>query len=139
MSVRRWSPLVGYGLPGMILGLAIAAWFGGKSPSALAQMPAQSGEASGTIAFTTTLGGSTTQMLYLIDTKGQSFAVYRVDPMNAKGNGAVKLEATRQYRWDLKLNEYNNQAPEVTDVEAMVRSIGASNGQTSNPNPKPVR
>ena len=136
MSVRRWSPVVGYGLPGMILGLAVAAWFGGRSPSALAQAPAQSGEASGTIAFTSPIGGSA-QMLYLIDTRSQAFAVYRVDPMNPKGNGAVKLEATRQYRWDLKLNEYNNQAPEVTDVEAMVRSIGANNG--SNPNPKPIR
>ena len=34
--------------------------------------------------------------------------------------GAVKLEAARQYRWDLKLAEFNNQALEVATIESMV-------------------
>jgi len=80
-----------------------------------------SGEASGTIALTTPAGGSG-QWLYLIDTKAKAFAVYRVDP--AGGKGAVKLEAARQYQWDLKLTEYNNQPPEVTAIESTVRSLG---------------
>ena len=63
-------------------------------------------------------------MLYLIDTKAQAFAVYRVEPTGPKGSGTVKLEAARQYRYDLKLSEYNNQPPEVSAVEAMVRVDG---------------
>ena len=47
------------------------------------------------------------QWLYLIDTKQKSFAVYRIDPTNPKGS--VRLEASRKYRWDLELDEYNNQ------------------------------
>jgi len=78
-------------------------------------------EASGTIALTAPAGGSG-QFLYLIDTKAKAFAVYRVDP--GGGKGAVKLEAARQYQWDLKLTEYNNQPPEVTAIESTVRSLG---------------
>jgi hypothetical protein len=44
--------------------------------------------------------------------------VYRVDPQNPKGS--LKLEAARQYRWDLKLAEYNNLPPEVSAIESMV-------------------
>jgi len=59
-------------------------------------------------------------MLYLIDTKAQAFAVYRVDSNGPRGSGSVKLEASRQYRFDLKLLEYNNLPPEASAVEAMV-------------------
>ena len=57
-------------------------------------------------------------MLYLIDTRTQAFAVYRVDPSDP--NGAVKLEGTRQYRWDMQLSEYNNTEPNVVAVQSMV-------------------
>jgi hypothetical protein len=58
------------------------------------------------------------QLLYIVDTRTQAFAIYRVDARDAKG--AVKLEAARQYRWDLRLAEFNNQAPEVATIESMV-------------------
>ena len=35
----------------------------------------------------------------------------------------TKLEAARQYRYDLKLSEFNNQPPEVSSIEAMVKSM----------------
>ncbi len=114
-----------YGLPGLAVGLALAWWAGGRGPTLKAQGAASAApvEAAGTIAFTTSSAGSSSQMLYLIDTKSQAFAIYRVDPSNSKGSGSVKLEAARQYRWDLKLSEFNNQPPEVHDVEAMVKSM----------------
>jgi hypothetical protein len=62
-------------------------------------------------------------LLYLIDSKSQAFAVYRVEPTGPKGSGTVKLEAARQYRYDLKLSEFNNQPPEVSSIEAMVKSM----------------
>ncbi len=67
------------------------------------------------------------QWLYLIDTKERSFALYRVDPLNPKG--IVKLEASRQYRWDLKLEHYNNQAPEPDAIKATVETLARSTGQ----------
>jgi hypothetical protein len=105
----------------------VFAWSLGASqaPTARAQVqaPGQGAESSGTIAFTSTTNG-TTQLLYLIDTKAQSFAVYRVDTSpNPRGSGSVKLEAARKYRWDLLLSEYNNLAPEVRAVESMVKSV----------------
>jgi hypothetical protein len=78
-------------------------------------------EANGTIAFTSSLGG-TAQLLYLIDTRTKAFTVYRIDPSNPKGT--VKLEAARQYHWDLKLSEYNNLPPEVSAIESTVKSLG---------------
>lgn len=108
-----------YGLPGLMLGLTVAWWCGGPNPSARAQ--AAPADANGTIAFTATSNG--VQMLYLIDTRSQAFAIYRVDPTGAKGSSNLKLEAARQYRWDLRLSEFNNQPPEVSAIEAMVKSM----------------
>ena len=60
----------------------------GDGPSARAQAPAPAGEANGTIAFVPSpAGGSGSQMLYLIDTKDQAFAVYRVEPPARGGRG----------------------------------------------------
>jgi len=79
------------------------------------------GESGGLIAFNSPANGSG-QFLYLIDTKTRAFAIYRVDTTNPKGT--VKLEAARQYNWDLKLTEWNNQPPEVTAIEAAVKTLG---------------
>jgi hypothetical protein len=76
------------------------------------------GEAAGTLAFVANPTGQL-QWLYLIDTKKRAFALYRIDT----NKGAVKLEAARQYRWDLELDQYNNQAPEPADVEARVKAL----------------
>jgi hypothetical protein len=119
MPSAGWRAALKFGVPGLVLGIFLAATFGiGQAPSALAQAP-RSAEASGTLAFTS--GGPTnSQWLYLIDTKSQAFAIYRVDPGNPKG--MVKLEAARHYLWDLKLAEYNNLPPEVGAIESMVRA-----------------
>jgi hypothetical protein len=77
---------------------------------------------NGTLALITTAGPS--QWLYLVDTKERAFAIYRVDPMNPKGT--VKLEASRQYKWDLKLEHYNNQAPEPDAIKATVETLARS-------------
>ena len=106
-----------WGVAGALGGVLLAWAFGigrGVPVKAQAATPA---EAAGTIAFTVA-GPNSAQLFYLIDTRNQSFAIYRVDPQELKGT--VKLEAARQYRWDLKLAEFNNQPPEVSAVEAMV-------------------
>lgn len=133
MHLRSSSGVVRYGVPGLLLGLAVMGGFGNvRGPSALAEnlpgaersrMAALAGnDASGTIAFSTPSNGGTAQLLYLIDTKAQAFAIYRIDPSNAKG--AVKLEGCRQYQWDLKLSEYNNGEPDVASVESMIKTLG---------------
>ena len=123
MSTGHWGGVARYGLPGLVAGLALAWWVGGQGPTARAQGMVPGAESSGTVAFTTSVNGSSSQMLYLIDTKSQAFAVYRVEPSGSKGSGTVKLEAARQYRYDLKLSEFNNQPPEVSSIEAMVKSM----------------
>jgi hypothetical protein len=107
-----------------MIGVALAWVASGRGLSAQSPAGVPGVESNGTIAFTSNTGGSS-QLLYLIDTRAQTFAVYRVDSQGGRGAGSVKLEAARQYRYDLKLSEYNNQPPEVSQVEAMVRAIPA--------------
>jgi hypothetical protein len=122
MSTGHWGGLARYGLPGLVAGLILASWLGGQGPAARAQVTPIS-DSNGTIAFTTAVNGSSSQMLYVIDTKSKAFAVYRVEPTSPKNSGSVKLEAARQYQYDLKLSEFNNQPPEVSSIEAMVKSM----------------
>jgi hypothetical protein len=79
------------------------------------------GEADGTIALATNPNGPV-QLLYLIDTRARAFTIYRVDSMK----GTVKLDAARQYGWDLKLTAYNNLEPQVAAIESMVRTLGTA-------------
>lgn len=132
MPAQSWGGVARYGVPGLLLGLALmGGTTGGRGPAAQAQnLPAgaekmrmagsPAADSSGTIAFTTSHGAA--QLLYLIDSRNRSFAIYRVDPTNPEG--AVKLEAARQYQWDLRLTEYNNQKPEVVSVESMIKTLG---------------
>ncbi len=128
MGMIRGSAWVRCGLPGLLAGVALAAilcGWRGSSVHAQAPAPGAAGSGPGTFAFTSA-GPGTSQFLYLVDTRAQSFAVYRVDPQGTKGT--LKLEAARQYRWDMMLAEYNNQPPEVGAVESMVRSTGTAPG-----------
>jgi hypothetical protein len=146
MVIRIDTGVVRYGLPGLLLGIGLALVAGGRGPEVAAQTgsggvgtaspgsgrsaesnkaaprPSAGGEVNGTLALITTAGLS--QWLYLIDTKDHAFALYRIDPTNSKG--IVKLEASRQYKWDLKLEHYNNQAPEPDAIKATVETLGRS-------------
>jgi hypothetical protein len=147
MVIRIDGGVARYGLPGLLLGLGLAWFSGARGPEVAAQTgpggaqtaspgtarsaetnrgpaprPTAGGEVNGTLALITSSGPA--QWLYLIDTKERAFALYRIDPTNSKG--IVKLEASRQYRWDLKLEHYNNQAPEPDAIKATVETLGRS-------------
>ncbi len=146
MGVRIDSGVARYGLPGLVLGMILAWGSGVRGPQVVAQTGSSErtagaqrvaprsveggksqsgrsiagGDSSGTLALIAETAGPA-QWLYLIDTKKRAFAVYRIDPSNAKGT--VKLEASRQYKWDLELEHYNNQAPEPAAIEATVKTL----------------
>lgn len=144
-----------FGLPGMVLGVLVTwgwAFLGDRAaaqgpgstarsnagvatqggrpvPSSGAQPSTKGttvGEAGGIVAMISSPQSSgPAQWLYLIDTKKRAFAIYRVDPTNPQGS--VKLEASRQFRWDLDLDQYNNQGLEPADVKARVEAVNRSN------------
>ena len=122
---ERWVGAVRYGLPGLALGLALAGWSGARGPTAQAQSPGATGDTRGIIAFTSNTSnpntGSPWQLLYLIDTRTQAFAVYRVDPTNPQARGRSSSRPPDNTEYDLKLSEFNNQPPEVAAIESMVR------------------
>lgn len=145
------SGMARYGSAGVVLGIALCWGAGMRSPLAAAQAergggsavqtnparptesarpqparPSTVGEANGTLALISGANGGQgqTQWLYLIDTKTRAFALYRIDPNSSKG--IVKLEASRQYEWDLKLEHYNNQPPEPDAIKATVQTLSRS-------------
>jgi hypothetical protein len=151
MVMRVSSGMARYGLAGLLLGIALSWVAGLRGPEARAQTdrgggsiaqagaarpaegnrpqaarPNTTGESNGTLALITGSSGAAgqTQWLYLIDTKTRAFALYRIDPTNSKG--IVKLEASRQYEWDLKLEHYNNQPPEPDAIKATVQTLSRS-------------
>jgi hypothetical protein len=141
MALRNWSEWLRFGVPGLVLGLGLAWSLDGRGPVVHAEppntlpmpandrgktvVPPQAGaDGSGTIAFSASYG-SNAQLLTVIDTKTRAFAVYRIDPSNPKGS--VKLEAVRQYQWDLQLTDYNNLQPEVAAIKSTVKSLGQTN------------
>ena len=152
MVMRVASGMSRYGLVGLVLGIALSWVAGVRGPEASAQQtdrggasgaqagatrpaegnrpqpprPNTTGESNGTLALITGSSGGAgqTQWLYLIDTKARAFALYRIDPTNSKG--IVKLEASRQYEWDLKLEHYNNQPPEPDAIKATVQTLSRS-------------
>jgi len=142
MAGRGWSGAVRFGLPGLFLGLALASGGRGGGQELWAQVPGggqaavppgaaldrgrgqtPGGESDGTIAFTTNPNGAV-QLLYLIDTRNRAFTIYRVD--TTKGTLTVKLDAARQYGWDLKLTNYNNLEPQPAAVESAVKSTAGA-------------
>jgi hypothetical protein len=152
MAGRLGSGWMRFGLPGMALGIMVTwGWAllaeraaaqgpstaarsgsGGSmqgrppTPSAQPTKGAAVGEAGGILALISNpQGAGPAQLLYLIDTKKRAFAIYRVDPTNPQGS--VKLEASRQFRWDLDLDQYNNQGLEPADVKARVDAVNRSN------------
>lgn len=60
--------------------------------------------------------------LVLLDTPHHVFAIYRVLPSARR----VQLIAVRNYRYDLKLTDFNNASPTPAQVRQMVRGVGAS-------------
>ena len=148
----RFGSWVRFGLPGVVLGVLMTwAWefhgepaaaqgpaasgrttSGGATqgrstppPAAPATKNVTSGESGGLLALIATPNGTAGQWLYLIDTKKRAFAIYRVEPNNPQG--CVKLEASRQFRWYLDLDQYNNQGLEPADVKARVEALTHSN------------
>lgn len=140
-----------YGVPGAVLGIALAWLAGARGPLVQARQAgpngepslvhatatprafqpgvggtsapraATSGESDGTIALVVPSNNGSDQWFYLIDTKTRSFTIYRVDTDNPKA--LIKLEAARQYQWDLKLDNYNNSGLNPADIEKVVKSL----------------
>jgi hypothetical protein len=98
---------------GLVAGVSLTVGLG-RAPSLTAgDPPARAGE---TIAFTTP-SSSGGHLLYVIDGREKVLSVYEVDGKKSK----LKLTAARHFQADHQLAEFNNEAPAVADIEALVR------------------
>lgn len=68
------------------------------------------------IAFTSDAANGT-QLLYLVDPKQKTFSIYELDTRKSK----LKLAVVRHYAADHQLAEFNNEPPQVGEIEKLVR------------------
>ncbi len=149
MVIRIDRGVARFGLPGLLLGIALAWVSGVRGPEAAAQTgpgglaSANSGVGSvrgrqpsrrrrgrspgemsnGTLALITSGAGRPNGSISSTPRTAPSPSTASI-PTNSKG--IVKLEASRQYKWDLKLEHYNNQAPEPDAIKATVETLARS-------------
>ena len=57
------------------------------------------------------------QLVFVVDPRAQVLSVYEFDTKKSR----LKLAAVRHYAADHQLSEYNNEAPNVADIEKLVR------------------
>ena len=140
-----------YGIPGVILGLALACLISMKNPAVRAQQTGPEGQPSLTHPVSSPRsiepGGparmnparpaasgesSGTISLVVPSNNGSAQWLYIIDTkshsfaifkVDTAGQTLVKLEAARHYEWDLRLDNYNNSGLEPAAIEKVVKSL----------------
>lgn len=115
-GIQASVPFWGWLIAGATLGWLGSGWSGTRI---LAQPNMNATRQAPGLQFQITGTPGQSQWLTVVNPETQSLAVYRFEPDNPRGS--LKLEAVRQIRWDLMLNEYQNQPPEVSSIESMTR------------------
>ena len=140
MAVRFESGWMRFGLPGLALGLFLASGWGISGEPAAAQAPGSpsrsvtGGVGKGRSAPSASAAGAkgvTSGEVRRDPGPGRRFGPGLADPValpdrheeaglrdlpgrSDQSQGCVKLEASRQFRWDLELDQYNNQGSNPT-------------------------
>jgi hypothetical protein len=111
------------GLAGFVGGIVgtvtVLAFLSGRGPqfTSLAHAAAPSAaNPGGLIAFTSPAEARGQQFLYVVDTRQQVFCLYRLD----EPQGTIRLEAARNFGWDLKFEEFNNDPPKVDAIKGLL-------------------
>lgn len=103
-------------LGSVLIGIAIG-WFGTRGDGREARVEASESASDSQVVSFTTQGAGGQQFLYLIDPTQKVLSVYEFNPRSSK----LKLSAVRHYSADHRLSEFNNEPPNVADIEKLVR------------------
>ncbi|MCC6126188.1 MAG: hypothetical protein IT426_14595 [Pirellulales bacterium] len=57
------------------------------------------------------------QVLSIVDPRGRTLCVYRVDPVTGK----IALKSARNLNWDLQISHYNNDAPLPQEIQSLLQ------------------
>ncbi|MBN2579806.1 MAG: hypothetical protein JXB10_12530 [Pirellulales bacterium] len=82
-------------------------------PRAVAVAPAGAGSELIVVPFGTPEKG---MMLSVIDPRQRVMGVYRLDA----GTGKIALKSVRNLRWDLQLNDFNNEPPLPQEIRSLI-------------------
>jgi len=116
------------GFVGGIVGtLTVLTFLSGRGPQLTSPVHAATPSAANPgdlLAFTSPAEARGEQFLYVLDPQRQAFCLYRLDEQQ----GTIRLEAARNFGWDLKFEEFNNEPPKVDSIKGML-SQGARSPQ----------
>jgi hypothetical protein len=55
-------------------------------------------------------------LLSVVDTRQRVMSVYRIEP----ASGKIALKSVRNLRWDLQMNDFNNDAPLPREIQSLI-------------------
>jgi hypothetical protein len=102
---------------GLVAAAAGGAWgVGGEPPAPNQPLPNalyRAGDGLIVVPFGTPEKGV---MLSVIDPQQRVMSVYQLNPVNGK----IALKSARNLRWDLQLNDFNNEAPLPQEIQSLI-------------------
>lgn len=113
---------------GFVVALAVLLLLSGRGPRFIRPAHAATRGGAGPndlTVFTAPAEARGQQLLYIVDPHQQTFCLYRLDEQE----GTIKLEAARNFRWDLQFREFNNLPPTVESIRKQLDSIGGRYSQ----------
>ena len=90
----------------------------GRSDQAMAQQHAAVGPAGsgGDLIVVPMTSGDKGQVLSIVDPRGRTLCVYRIDPVTGK----IALKSARNLNWDLQMTYLNNEAPLPQEIQSLL-------------------
>lgn len=101
---------------GFVLISAVAIWLLADSPTPLhsqSTLVESSDESSAGLKVVSSMLPNGTQQIIVVEAGGRTMAVYHVEPTQGK----IQLKSVRKLTWDLRMEQFNGQAPLPSELK----------------------
>jgi hypothetical protein len=103
----------------IVVGVAAVVFLAvGRGDQAMAQQhgPAAPAVGGGDLIVVPMTTGDKGQVLSIVDPRGRTLCVYRIDP----ATGKIALKSARNLNWDLQMSSWNNEAPLPQEIQSLL-------------------
>lgn len=110
-TMNAWLAKIGF-----VLISAVAIWLMADSPATLhsqSTLGESNDELSGGLKVVSSMLPSGTQQIIVVEAGGRTMAVYHVEPTQGK----IQLKSVRKLAWDLRMEQFNGQAPLPSELK----------------------
>ncbi len=101
---------------GFVLVSAAAIWLMADAPTTLhsqSTLGESNDEIGGALKVVSAMLPNGTQQIIVVEAGGRTMAVYHVEP----SQGKIQLKSVRQLAWDLRMEQFNGQAPLPSELK----------------------